>query len=66
MTAREEVIFAQGMMLGAALTWCRASQAFVELDRRLARLERLRAYRRSLARLVPAGWRDGQRLFKLG
>jgi hypothetical protein len=64
MTLHDEQVFMQGMVLGAALAFWQAKQAFAELDHRLQRLERELAPRpRIVGRLVPVGWRCGRRMF---
>ena len=71
MTPRDEVVFAQGMLFGIALFAHELQKVFAGLDERVARVEReLKPpppppWPRRLPRLVPAGWRDGQRLFRM-
>jgi hypothetical protein len=40
MTAHDEAVFAQGMLLGTAMTLYELQRAFTEMDKRVGRLER--------------------------
>jgi len=67
MTSRDEQVFAQGVLFGAALAAHQARQELGELDQRLQRLEReRRSPPRPRIRLIPAGWRDGRRAYHIG
>lgn len=64
MTPRDELLFAQGMLFGAALAYAEVRPALDELTERLGHVEHnLRPPPR--VRLQPAGWRDGQRLYRI-
>ena len=67
MTPRDECLFAQGMLLGAALAYAELRPALDELTERLGHVEHnLRPPPRvPRVRLRPAGWRGGQRLYQI-
>lgn len=66
MTSHDEQVFVQGVLFGAALAAHQSRQELGELDQRLARVERdFRSPPRPRYRLAPAGWRDGQRLYRI-
>ena len=66
MTPRDEQLFLQGMLLGAAMLAYQQQQELALIDQRLQRVEgKLRPALRILQRLVPAGRRDGQRVYRI-
>jgi hypothetical protein len=67
MTPREEQAFLVGMIVGTAMMAYRQQHELAALDKRLQRVERWlpRAFR-VLRRLIPAGQRNGHRLYRIG
>ena len=65
---RDEQLFAQGMVVGAALAHYQLDGELAELTQRIRKLERSRQRQpqpqpQPRIRLLPAGWRDGRRTF---
>ena len=66
MMGREQHAFQCGLLLGAALMAHQQREELAEIDERLRRVEHLRPPPpRALPRLVFAGWRHGQRLYRI-
>lgn len=65
MTPRDEYLFVHGLVVGAALAVCEGRREIDQLDERLRRVERAQEPPRIVGRLVPVGWRRGQRVYQI-